>query len=127
MQLLIRSQSLINQGNILTQYRTYKENFPIIGLSQSLINQGNILTFKTNFVFLKKKTILSQSLINQGNILTPQRRVKNEEGKFFVAIPYKSGKYSYLGKEYEMTKENLKKSQSLINQGNILTLPFVSC
>ncbi len=39
-------------------------------MSQSLINQGNILTFSKNewqFIFYEE---LSQSLINQGNILT---------------------------------------------------------
>ena len=41
---------------------------------------------------------LSQSLINQGNILTyylPDE-IKHTT-RLYVAIPYKSGKYSYLG------------------------------
>ena len=62
-------------------------------MSQSLINQGNILTGcqKYSHCCLKKA---SQSLINQGNILTIFNIILINCRKF-VAIPYKSGKYSY--------------------------------
>ena len=38
-----------------------------------------------------------------------------------VAIPYKSGKYSYYGITLKNLKGAMLTSQSLINQGNILT------
>ena len=38
-----------------------------------------------------------------------------------VAIPYKSGKYSYGYKEIYFSMRGKYMSQSLINQGNILT------
>ena len=38
-----------------------------------------------------------------------------------VAIPYKSGKYSYGVKMLEFGRSKTELSQSLINQGNILT------
>ncbi len=62
--------------------------------SQSLINQGNILTEIENEEE-KKYLLKSQSLINQGNILTKMEEVYCEYFSDEVAIPYKSGKYSY--------------------------------
>ncbi len=64
----------------------------------------------------------SQSLINQGNILTMLLlNVIPGCGNKEVAIPYKSGKYSYM--VFPVIFSNFWKflSQSLINQGNILT------
>ena len=68
----------------------------------------------------------SQSLINQGNILTFVRMRPKFVPWSCVAIPYKSGKYSY-SIYWRVRLINDLTSQSLINQGNILTLPFVSC
>ena len=42
--------------------------------------------------------IKSQSLINQGNILTKLRQKLSAFYQVIVAIPYKSGKYSYMRK-----------------------------
>ncbi len=42
-------------------------------MSQSLINQGNILTNRLRFNYSVNTDIMSQSLINQGNILTWRR------------------------------------------------------
>ena len=39
-------------------------------LSQSLINQGNILTLSLSTYGRREIEVMSQSLINQGNILT---------------------------------------------------------
>ena len=65
-------------------------------MSQSLINQGNILTVAEK-VGVDVVDGMSQSLINQGNILTCLcREMHRLHGKRRVAIPYKSGKYSYL-------------------------------
>ena len=70
----------------------------------------------------------SQSLINQGNILTyKEDKVDIELLCVSVAIPYKSGKYSYTRTKNGANRLADFESQSLINQGNILTLPFVSC
>ena len=90
-------------------------------MSQSLINQGNILTEGINYYWEDYHPEMSQSLINQGNILTKKKKQKQPKKYVPVAIPYKSGKYSY-----EELKENAisglhDASQSLINQGNILT------
>ena len=93
-----------------------------------------------------KRTLKSQSLINQGNILTPHTKISKVLTTPIVAIPYKSGKYSYLtlilkpaeaGKGVAIPYKSGKYSywlniivlacaarvvsQSLINQGNILT------
>ncbi len=67
-----------------------KDFFP----SQSLINQGNILTLELNSV-CEDIIVESQSLINQGNILTKPFKRLHQYGNTEVAIPYKSGKYSY--------------------------------
>ena len=65
----LKSQSLINQGNILT--RSVLKLIKLIPLlSQSLINQGNILTELNRRQVLISANDRSQSLINQGNILT---------------------------------------------------------
>ena len=67
----VKSQSLINQGNILTKVQVVRAYETGEFTSQSLINQGNILTLSK---FLKHYSSparkKSQSLINQGNILT---------------------------------------------------------
>ena len=65
-------------------------------MSQSLINQGNILTTKEKIKNELYDLAKSQSLINQGNILTDSLKKATEEKEQLVAIPYKSGKYSYL-------------------------------
>ena len=65
----------------------------------------------------------SQSLINQGNILTEyQEPIDMYDKREVVAIPYKSGKYSYIMLMMTVLKAVVTAlSQSLINQGNILT------
>ena len=62
-------------------------------VSQSLINQGNILT-EIYFSNKEKKEKVSQSLINQGNILTTDLEASLTNA-IKVAIPYKSGIYFY--------------------------------
>ena len=66
---------------------------------------------------------MSQSLINQGNILTPSKGFKTLLFDQQVAIPYKSGKYSYKLNNLinAALPQRRERSQSLINQGNILT------
>ena len=91
-----------------------------ISTSQSLINQGNILTWPINNLTVKL-TVRSQSLINQGNILTKIKYEFNRNKIIDVAIPYKSGKYSYIHYIRIQSDEVFAMSQSLINQGNILT------
>ncbi len=91
--------------------------------SQSLINQGNILTDLNDLYRLSLVDEKSQSLINQGNILTINQISQGFIDKIPVAIPYKSGKYSYGVKMEKIEIFNCPYgSQSLINQGNILTL-----
>ena len=90
-------------------------------MSQSLINQGNILTLKGN-------TLELSHLIN--GVAIPYKSGKYSYSKKAiiafdkkrsgVAIPYKSGKYSYK-KTVGVSKMPPSLSQSLINQGNILT------
>ena len=63
----------------------------------------------------------SQSLINQGNILTYSYNRFLGSIMVSVAIPYKSGKYSYVFAMFNDFKKATGMSQSLINQGNILT------
>ena len=53
--------------------------FFVLGIvSQSLINQGNILTADP-INSCEYQEPMSQSLINQGNILTGEKEKKNEE------------------------------------------------
>ncbi len=89
----ILSQSLINQGNILTNRFESFRSLVCIFWSQSLINQGNILT-KPNSDMIEY--ILNKVAIpyKSGKYSNFRKRRRKTAGVLRVAIPYKSGKYS---------------------------------